>query len=411
MPLRGFEIYNQLHDPGDTTAIDAAGDGCGRIKDIHNQVADKLTDSQKALDTFWKGQAADTGKAGLSPLITTSRIAAEKMESMQQSIMAQSSAFNSVKNAVVPVAEARPDDQKFSDYFSIGASDDEIAAAEFDDKTKKNVEAYDRYTQSTTPRTETMPMDYPAAHDPNVSATGITPDPVPPADTGQVGGRIGSGVSHHSGGGGGSHNYSSGPSSYSAPPGAAGMQAPPPPSHSAAPPVTVPQNDSTAAAWANPTPPVTTPPAWQPPVGNPGTSNAGGGFGPMGGFAGGFGPIGGGSGGGGSSFGPGGSGSASGGGAGGAGSGPGGPRGVGAGTGAGALGESAGAARPGMGAGAGAAGAKGQAGMGGMGGGGKGGKGPEDEEHQRKILLTEEDPDSIFGGYDGNRPTPPVIGA
>ncbi|MER6874545.1 hypothetical protein ABT279_30745, partial [Amycolatopsis sp. NPDC000673] len=79
------------------------------------------------------------------------------------------------------------------------------------------------------------------------------------------------------------------------------------------------------------------------------------------------------------------------------------------GTGAGALGESAG--RPAMGGGAGAAGAKGQPGMGGMGGGGKGGKGPEDEEHQRKILLAEEDPDSIFGGYDGNRPTPPVIGA
>jgi hypothetical protein len=61
--------------------------------------------------------------------------------------------------------------------------------------------------------------------------------------------------------------------------------------------------------------------------------------------------------------------------------------------------------------GAGAAGAKGQAGMGGMGQGAKGGKGAEDEEHQRKIILSEEDPDSIFGGYDGDKPTPPVIGA
>ncbi|SEO56535.1 hypothetical protein SAMN04489732_101451 [Amycolatopsis saalfeldensis] len=61
---------------------------------------------------------------------------------------------------------------------------------------------------------------------------------------------------------------------------------------------------------------------------------------------------------------------------------------------------------------AGAAGAKGQSGMGGMGAGGAGkGKGGEDEEHQRKILLPEEDPDSLFGGYDGDRPTPPVIGA
>jgi hypothetical protein len=51
--------------------------------------------------------------------------------------------------------------------------------------------------------------------------------------------------------------------------------------------------------------------------------------------------------------------------------------------------------------------------MGGMGAGagaGKG-KGGEDEEHQRKITLPEQDPDSIFGGTpDGVKPTPPVIG-
>ncbi|ATY15635.1 hypothetical protein CU254_38555 [Amycolatopsis sp. AA4] len=414
MVLTGHDIFNQLHNPGDTTGLDAMGGGCGELKSIHHEVATKLTESQAALNSFWKGQAAETGKAGLAPLIATSHIAAEKMDSMQKSIAEQSAAFNYVKNAVVPVAPTRPDDQKLSDYVSLGASDDEIAAAEFDDKTKKNVEAYGQYQLSTDPRTQTMPMDYPAAHDPDVSSTGITPDQQTP---GATTGRVGSGIGHHSAGGGSSHNYSSGPSTYSAPPGAAGMQAPPPPGHggSAVPPMTpppghggsvappmTPPNDSTRAAWADPTPP----PTWQPPVsvsggGNPGGTN--GGFGPVGGF-GGFGPTSGGGG-----FGPGGSGSGSGGAAspgGGAG-----PRGVGAGTGAGAFGE--GAARPGVG-GAGAAGAKGQpgmGGMGGMGGGGKGGKGPDDEEHQRKILLSEEDPDSIFGGYDGNRPTPPVIGA
>lgn len=409
MAVTGHDIYNQLHNPGDTTGLDAMGGGCGDLKSIHNAVAAKLTESQAALNSFWKGQAAESGKAGLAPLIATSHIAAEKMDSMQKSIAEQSAAFNYVKNAVVPVAESRPDDQKLSDYVSIGASDDEIAAAEFDDKTKKNVEAYGQYQQSTDPRTQTMPMDYPAAHDPNVSATGIAPDQPTP---GTATGRVGSGIGHHSSGGSSSHNYgggySSGPSTYSAPPGAAGMQAPPPPGHGGVvtPPVTPPPNDSTRAAWADPTPPPSTPPTWQPPSsapggGNPGTGGFNGGFGPVSGFGGGFGPTAGGSGSGG--FGPGGSGS------GGAGSSAG-PRGVGGGTGAGALGEGAGAARPGAG-GAGAAGAKGQPGMGGMGGGGKGGKGPEDEEHQRKILLAEEDPDSIFGGYDGNRPTPPVIGA
>ncbi|MFE3172039.1 hypothetical protein ACFXPA_41200 [Amycolatopsis sp. NPDC059090] len=409
MALTGNDIYNQIHNPGDTTGLDAMGGGCGDLKSIHNEVATKLTESQAALNSFWKGQAAETGKAGLAPLITTSHLAAEKMDSMQKSIAEQSAAFNYVKNAVVPVAASRPDDQKLTDYVSLGASDDEIAAAEFDDKTKKNVEAYGQYQLSTDPRTQTMPMDYPAAHDPNVSSGGITPDQPAPG----TGGRVGSGAGHHSSGGGSSHNYgggpshsySSGPSTYSAPPGAAGMPVPPPPGHGGpvAPPVS-PPNDSTRAAWADPTPP---PPsqAWQPPSGLPGGGNTGNGgmngaFGPVGGL-GGFGPTSGGGGG----FGPGGSGAGSGG-AGGPGAGP---RGVGGGTGAGALGESAG--RPAMGGGAGAAGAKGQPGMGGMGGGGKGGKGPEDEEHQRKILLAEEDPDSIFGGYDGNRPTPPVIGA
>ncbi|MFD2468140.1 hypothetical protein [Amycolatopsis silviterrae] len=403
MALNGHDIYNQIHSPGDTTGLDAMGGGCGDLKSIHSEVANKLTESQTALNSFWKGQAAETGKAGLAPLIATSHIAAEKMDSMQKSIAEQSAAFNYVKNAVVPVAASRPDDQKLSDYVSLGASDDEIAAAEFDDKTKKNVEAYGQYQLSTDPRTQTMPVDYPAAHDPNVSATGITPDQQSP---GTSSGRIGSGIGHHSSGGGSSHNYSSGPSSYSAPPGAAGMQAPPPPGHGGpvAPPVLPPGDGTRVSSWADPTPhpPMQT---WQPPSVPPGGGNPGGTnstFGPVSGFGGGFGPTSGGSG-----FGPGGSAS---GGPGGSGSGGAGPRGGGAGTGAGALGESAGAARPGAG-GAGAAGAKGQPGMGGMGGGGKGGKGPEDEEHQRKILLAEDDPDSIFGGYDGGRPTPPVIGA
>lgn len=411
MTYSGWEIYTKIHDPGDTSTLDGARDASAGLKTIHENVVRTLTESQAKLNAFWKGKAADTGAAGLTPLIQSSQIVAENMDRAHHSMQEQSEAFQYVKQNARQVANDRPDDQKLTDYVSLGASDDEKAAAQFDSDTKFNVELYEPYYQSTQPRKTTLAPDYPAAHDPNVSATGITPDPSTP---GTSTGRIGSGAGHHSAGGsshnyggGSTHNYSSGPSSYSAPPGATGMQAPPPPGHGgpAAPPMSPPPNDSTRAAWADPTPPPP-PQTWQPPATMPGggnTSNGGmnGASGPVGGL-GGFGPTSGGGGG----FGPGGSGS---GGAGSSGSGGAGPRGVGGGTGAGALGE--GAARPGAG-GAGAAGAKGQSGMGGMGGGGKGGKGPEDEEHQRKILLAEEDPDSIFGGYDGgNRPTPPVIGA
>ncbi|WP_409184185.1 hypothetical protein F9C11_07640 [Amycolatopsis sp. VS8301801F10] len=411
MAYTGADIYKLMHSPGDTSSLDNSRTAAEELKGVHENLGKMLANSQKALDSFWKGTAADGAKQGLNPLIQASQIAAQNLDRTQQSMADQSASFTTTKNSVRPVADSRPDDQKLSDYVSLGASDDEKAAAQFDYDTKINVEQYTNYEVSTNPRISFLPAGYPSAHDPNVSASEITPTD---SGTGPATGRIGSGVGHHSAGGsshnyggGSSNNYSSGPSTYSAPPGAAGMPAPPPPGHGGvgAPPVS-PPNDSTRAAWADPTPP-TPPPTWQPPATVPGGGNPGGnpggmsgGFGPVGGF-GGFGPTSGGGGG----FGPGGSGS---GGAGSAGGGGAGPRGVGGGTGAGAFGE--GAARPGMG-GAGAAGAKGQPGMGGMGGGGKGGKGPEDEEHQRKILLAEEDPDSIFGGYDGNRPTPPVIGA
>ncbi|MGW4482479.1 hypothetical protein ACWEOE_01445 [Amycolatopsis sp. NPDC004368] len=418
MPQTGFDIYQQLHNPGDTSGLDAMGGGCGQLRNIHNDVAEKLTTSQTTLNTFWKGQAADTGSAGLSPLINTSRTAAQKMDTMRQSIEEQSSAFTYVRNNVVQVDQNRPDDDTIEDWLSIGASDDEIKAAQFDNDTHKNVELYDGYHQSSQPRTDTMPADYPAAHDPNVSAGGVTPNPI---DTGASGGTHAADSGTHSAG-----SHIGGPSNYNAPPGAAGYQAPPPPGHSSTgaqtPPVVPAANASTTAAFAGPTQTPGGPgsSSWQGPGGTGVNAPGGGGasasslgFGPVGGFgpgSGGFGPDGGGSGssrgfgpGGSSGFGPGGSAS---GGAAGVGRGVG----AGAGTGAGAMGEGAGTARPG---GMGAAGAKGQPGMsGGMGAaGGKGGKGPEDEEHQRKILLSEEDPDSIFGGYDGNRPTPPVIGA
>ncbi|MER6875917.1 hypothetical protein ABT279_37800, partial [Amycolatopsis sp. NPDC000673] len=310
MTYSGFDIFTKVHDPGDTSSLDSARDTSSQLKTIHENIVRNLTESQAKLNAFWKGKAAETGTAGLTPLIQSSQIVAENMDRAHRSMQEQSDAFRYVKQNARQVGKDRPDDQKLSDYVSIGASDDEKAAAQFDSDTKFNVELYEPYYQSTQPRKTTLAPDYPAAHDPNVSATGITPDPPTPGSTG---GQVGSGAGHHSSGGsshnyggGPSHSYSSGPSTYSAPPGAAGMPVPPPPGHGGpvAPPVS-PPNDSTRAAWADPTPP---PPSqtWQPPSGLPGGGNTGNGgmngaFGPVGGL-GGFGPTSGGGGG----FGPGG---------------------------------------------------------------------------------------------------------
>ncbi|MET7990261.1 hypothetical protein ABZU76_05060 [Amycolatopsis sp. NPDC005232] len=414
MTYSGWEIYTYIHNPGQTEPLDNARDASGSLKTIHENIVRTLTSGQSALNEFWHGKAADTGTAGLTPLIQGSQIASENLDRASRSMQEQSDAFRYVRDNAKNVSKDKANDNTPEDWFSIGASDDEKAAAQFDADTKFNVELYEPYYQSTQPRRTTLAPDYPAAHDPNVSASGITPDQVTPVTSG---GPHSSGSGSHSSGHSG--GYTPGPSTYSAPPGAAGYHAPAPPGHSTVGVNTPAANDTTSAAFAGPTQTPGGPgsSSWQGPggvgVNGPGGGNSSGfgpGFGPVGGFGGGggFGPGGGrggfGPGGSGSGFGPGGGGAS--GGAAGAGRGVG----AGAGTGAGAMGEGAGAARPG---GMGAAGAKGQPGMGGgMGAGGnKGGKGPEDEEHQRKILLSEEDPDSIFGGYDGNKPTPPVIGA
>jgi len=400
MTYSGWEIFTKLNANPDTTGtLDKAQQASHTLMDVHHRMSGTLEKSQTALSSFWKGKAADSGVAGLAPLIATSKIAGENMDRARQSMFDQNASFHYTRGNVRPVEKERAGDSGPEDVLSIGASDDEIAAAKFDADTKHNVEIYEPYYQSTQPRQQSLAPVYPAAHDPNVSPGPITPDPIDPGQTKVSGFSGGPGDSgRHSGPSG----YTGGPSSYSAPPGAEGYQAPRPPQVPQPP--RVPQmprplpsprpNDQTDLSSTDhrvqARPGGFPPPNFGPGSGGPGGGNgfgpgSGGGFGPGGGFGGGFGP--GGSTGGPGSMGPG--------------------RGVGA-------------AMPGEGAmrgtpagGAAAAGRPGAAGMGGggMGGGAGKGKGGEDEEHQRKITLQEEDGDSLFGGYDGDKPVPPVIGA
>ncbi|MEC3980655.1 hypothetical protein [Amycolatopsis sp. H20-H5] len=404
MTYSGWEIFEKLNsNPATTTRLDAAQVASHKLKVIHEDITRSMESSQTALASFWKGKAAESGAAGLAPLIQTSKIASENMDRARQSMFDQNAAFHHTRGAVVPVEKERAGDWGPGDILSIGASDDEKAAAKFDADTKKNVEAYEPYWQSTQPRQSTLAPTYPAAHDPNVDAVPITADPINTGGTHTSGFTGGSGAHRGSSGG-----YTGGPSTYTAPPGAGNYVAPP------------------VSKLPVSRPPVNRPPVSRPPVGPPGMRRPTDGTDPSwartpsrmqppGGFGpGGFGPGGDSSGGGGGGFGPGGGGGfgpgggfGTGGGAGGSGSGA---PGSGSATGAGRGGMSAAEGAMGRGGVGGPAAGKPASGMGGM-GGGKGGKGGEDEEHQRKILLPEEDPDSIFGGYDGDKPTPPVIGA
>jgi hypothetical protein len=416
MVYSGWEIYTKLNAvPSTTQSLDSAQQASVKLKDVHHSIAEAMRTSQSSLSVFWKGKSAENAAAGLAPLIQTSQIAAENMDRAQASMHDQNGSFHRTRGAVVPVPNEKLGDDGPLDILSIGASDDEIAAAQFETDTRHNVEVYESYYQSTQPRSTQLAPTYPAAHDPSIDAGGVTPDPIDPGTAGPhpVDGKHGSG-----GGGDGTRaaGFGGGPSTYTPPPGSGNYQVPTPPVSNPVP---------------DPRPPFMQPPGfrppprentdlsqWKPPV-NPPRAGPPGGFGPPGG--GGFGPVGGGFGPvGGGGFGPGsGGGGGSGlgggkmsGGVGGAGAGSG-SAGLGGGRGSGVGMPGEGGMRGGSAMGGGAAGKAGGMGGGGMGGmGGGKGQGAEDEEHQRKILLPEEDPDSIFGGFEnGQKPTPPVIGA
>jgi hypothetical protein len=363
-----------------------------------------LTEAQKDLAEFWQGKGADAASGGLASLIQATQEDAQNLRTMHSSMADQVAAFLDTKNKLTPMEGDRPDDQGLGDYLSIGASDSEIAAAQWDTNNQANLAHYEQFSTASETNSTNLVQDYttPSAAP---GGPGIDqPRPVGPVTA------FGGDPSHPGGSGG--HTRAAGM-------GGPGIYTPPP----MAPPVSTPPSGQQvmppAAQWTPPSegtrtsgyarPDFSRPPGgYRPPGFGPGSDyNPGGGFGPTGG---GFGPIGSGG------FGPGAGGSGSGGYGGrmsgglpGSGSGmrePG--MATGSGRGAGMPGEAAGAR-----GGAAAAGAKGAPGMGGMGAGagaGKG-KGGEDEEHQRKITLPEQDPDSIFGGTpDGVKPTPPVIG-
>lgn len=417
MAYTGAEIFMKMNSNCNTTQrLDAAQLASHRLEVVHREMADSLSNGQKSLNKFWKGDGAETASSGLTPLITTSTETADRLKNVRESMYEQNSAFHETRGALRPVSTERPDDSGLFDYTSIGASDAEKAAADWDTDTRHNIAQYDGYDRLTQANRGKVTVEY-APVDPSSGAGNVT--------TAQSAGSVSQP--------GGSGPYAGSGNGYNAPTSASGYSggtgaplAPPPPVNSPPPAPPPPQNQvppaanwrppqfgGTAPSQANPNQPPTNP-GYRPPnsgYGNPGPRyNPGqGGFGPMGGS--GFGPTG--SGGGSGGFGPRGS---TGGGYGGGGARGFGPTGgspapqpgMGRGTAAVPPGAENTPGRGGAPGSSGSAGGRGGA-MGAPMGGGRGGRGGEDEEHERKITVPGDDPDSVFGGHY-ERTTPPVIG-
>ncbi|WP_051165695.1 hypothetical protein [Amycolatopsis orientalis] len=409
----GADVYARMHRYGGNTAsLDSGQQAADALKSAHETLITRISRLQGKMDASWEGDAAGKARAGLTPLLETSRQASEDLGRSAQSLTEQNSGFHGTLNKLTQMDASRPDTNDLASYSPFGASDSEKAAARWDDADKNNKEAYGAYVATTDGNRNASAKDYPVLNAaPAGVAVGSAPGDGgtsgPPGGTGGTGGTTGMT--------GGSGSLHGGYSPSAGGPGSAGSSVPSPGSSSShlpgagnSPAQHAPAPDSTTAAGYIPKAPVSDAPGFGtgmlPTFGpnSSGTDSTVGGLGlPSGGFStpGGSGESG--------SGGRSGSGGSAGARLGAGGSGQ--QLGAGAGTGTGTPTGGQSAARPGA---VGGTGAKGSAGAGGMGAGAGKGKGTEDEEHQRKVTYLDDDVDELFGGYpDGMRPTPPTIGA
>lgn len=399
----GAEVYRRMNAfPQNAALLEEAYQAATKLQSAHTELADRLARIQGKMDGKWSGEASAKAQAGLNPLIQTSHQASEDLNRSAQSMSGQNSAFHDTKARLVPLATTRPSTDDLASYLPFGASDSEKAAAQWDTDDRTNKQAYGTYYAITDSNRNAAAKEYPVL---NAAPAGIAVGtaPAPPPVTGFNGvsgtgsGRKGIGASggHHAGG-------PSAPSGAPTPGPSSPESVTAPGSHDITQPGGRPSDSTTTSGYTPPKPPVSTAPGFGTgllptfgPVGTGGDTSHGGGIGSLGGGVPG-------------SRGPGGLT----GGAPGTGAGAGQPLGGGRGSGVGMPGET-GTARPGgIGSPAGAAGAKGVPGMGGMAPGAGKGKASEDEEHQRKVTLPDQDADELFGGTpDGMKPVPPTIGA
>lgn len=408
----GAQIFELMNSNCSTTeTLDQAQVASHRLEVAHTELADALMAAEGRVNTFWSGAGADSASNGFKPLIDASHRGAEGMHEARLSMYDQNEVFHRVRGNLRPLPQQRPGCDGLTDVLSIGASDAEIAAAKWDDDNRHNIQQYDTYSTTTDSNRTRLVKHY----DPvQPEFEGAPLETSQPESIGSIGDRTGTAPSGYSGGIPGPSN---GPGGYTAP---AGYTPPPasppasPPAPSSTPPPATQQPP--AANWRPPnqstTPSFATPPAKAVnPDGSYRTlgglpSRGPGGFGPTGRPDGGSGPVGGGFGPrGGAGFGPVGSGGAPGT------PGSNAPPGGGRSTGSAPQGPSGQPApRPGStptGSGSTSGSARGAMPMGGAGKG----QGGEDETHERKFILPDDDPDDLFGGTpDGVKVVPPVIG-
>ncbi|SEP52009.1 hypothetical protein [Amycolatopsis saalfeldensis] len=370
-------IYKKI-STGNTSSIDGGISAAKDLETVHTDRVGKIDALNGAMDGAWQGNSAAAAQAGGHALSIWHDDSAKNLQTSHTFLGNQKDSFHTVQGQVHELPDSPPK-MGFWDHAPWSDKDDEIN--KYNDNSKANVQAYTAYYSSSAQNAGGMPT-YNVWKGNNISDGTGNPNSI---SGGGGGGHFGSGGG---GGGGGSFNPNTKVPTFN-------PNVPTTP-HGTLP--NVPTHDPSSTNLPNFPNDHTSASSYVPPSVDPSTFNPSG-FGPGGGggAGGGFGPGGGGAGSGvgSAAFGPGGFGGGFG------------PGGAGSGAAAGGAGEAAGGMRGGA-MGAGAAGKAGSSGMGGMGGGRGGGKkGEEDQEHQTKYLV-EEDNNELFGS--DQLTVPPVIG-
>lgn len=447
MSMNGQQIYENFSSAPGPDGLASAQEKLNRIKAEYDDLADQIMKVAASMEEGWQGEASGAAQRGAGPLAVEHAAASAEMNTGQDLLRRQIDSFDFARNSVQPVPPAPDKPSTMENIFTLGSAgnryDEQVAARQAAEQ--QNVETMKLWTNHSSYNERMMPTSYGSILS---SPAKIT------MDTGGTPGAVGTGSVAGS--------YANGPSgdtgvtsaSVYAPPAGSGpaWSAPAGPGGS----VSTPPAASTSPAASAPPAAATPPAASTSPGGStspsgyaPGTGTAGGdypggttgdsrrrrsgttgGVAPVGGFD--SGRTGGTTGRGidgpnatGGTAGRPGSGSAAGrllGG--GTGSGTGGTAGPGAGQGLGA-GRGTGAAAPGTSGTGGTAAAGSSTAAGGRGGmrgmpmgAGAAGRGnSEDEDHQRKYVMDDdehfqltEDGEKLTDPSTGMTATPPVLG-
>lgn len=410
------EIYENFVNGRGPGGLIQAAMHLSKVEDTYNARARQIETLAASMEEGWTGDAGGAAQRGAGPLAVEHAGAAEAMSTAKELLTDQATQWSDTKSRVQPVPPVPAEPSTFKQLITFGSAnrDYESQVRRSNEAAQSNVDAMTTWTGASAVNGRTMPSSY-GQIDPGTLDVGMTQPATPPSVRGRSTGTD-TGTGRRTAGGN-DRGGTTGPSTTT-------------------PGTTTGTTTTTSSGGDQPGDATGTtgfvPPSLRPGgTGGAGTFPGSGNLNGDGGTGDGFGPglgIGGGFAGG-----SGGSdGSATGGGRFGGGAGAGGGAGSGAGTGAGnqagsrvlggGSGSGAGTSGEPMGRGAGmaragVAGRPGAAGTGGMPHGGKGGEKDEDQEHQRKYVL--DDDEHFMLGEDGERvtdprtglpPVPPVIG-